>query len=217
MLWFAGLVCLPLWSQGVPAAGPAFSHRLHLGEAGATCTDCHVAAPTSTAATDRLLPQPQSCAACHDGSKAPEVDASWLGQEATAERIYRFNHEFHLQMGNTAPIISAAVESGAYLGKHEDSHHHMTSENACESCHRGMRETALASTANLPKMADCLVCHSEIDNPFTCSTCHLEGANLMPADHTEDYIDGHSTGRADLDKQSCLPCHGRRFTCRGCH
>ena len=45
----------------------------------------------------------------------------------------------------------------------------------------------------------------------------FEGVNLRPADHTREFIDTHSTGKINLDKQSCLPCHGRDFPCMGCH
>ena len=206
-----------LWPHILEAADRIFSHQLHLGKAGATCVDCHVAAPASTVATESLLPTATQCSACHDGSKAKQVDASWLAQQQPAERTYRFNHSFHLQMGSTAPIILAAIENGSYLGKHQDSHHHMNAENACESCHRGLRETALATAGNMPLMADCLVCHNKIDNPFSCRQCHLEGVKLSPASHTRDFGDLHSTGKLNLDKQTCLPCHGRNFTCMGCH
>jgi hypothetical protein len=194
-----------------------FSHQLHLGKAAATCVDCHVSTPASTAAVERNLPSAAQCAACHDGEKARKVDASWLTEEPAGERTYRFNHQFHLQMGNVAPILAAAIDSGAYLGRHEDRHHHMNQENACEACHRGLRETNLAGKENLPAMADCLVCHSKVDNPFSCSKCHLEGVSLRPASHTRDFVDLHATGKLGLDRQTCLPCHGRTFTCMGCH
>ncbi len=206
-----------IWPPIAEAAGRNFSHHLHLGKVGATCVDCHVSTPASTAATDRNLPSPAQCAACHDGKKARPVDASWLAQEAAGERTFRFNHQFHLQMGNVAPVIAAAIAAGSYLGRHDDSHHHMNVENACEGCHRGLRETNLAGAENLPRMADCLVCHSRVDNPFSCSKCHLEGVNLRPASHTRDFVDLHATGRLNLDRTTCLPCHGRNFTCMGCH
>jgi c(7)-type cytochrome triheme protein len=128
------LVCaVTLGPHTLEAADRIFSHQLHLGKAGATCVDCHVAASASTAATESLLPSAAQCAACHDGSKAKQVDASWLAQQQPAERSYRFNHNFHLQMGSVAPIIMGAIENGSYLGKHQDSHHHMSEANACES------------------------------------------------------------------------------------
>jgi Cytochrome c7 and related cytochrome c len=199
------------------AADPLFSHQRHLNKAGMTCVECHIPAPRSTQAGDRLLPPADACASCHDGSKQRKVETDWLVQEQTGERNYRFNHQFHLQMGSVAPLLMAAIEDGSYLGKHQDSHHHMNAEDACEACHRGLRQADHATNENMPLMADCLVCHNKVDNPFSCSKCHLEGANLRPANHTANFVDLHSTRRLGLDKQTCLPCHGRSFTCMGCH
>lgn len=66
-------------------------------------------------------------------------------------------------------------------------------------------------------MADCLVCHSKIDAPFSCEFCHARNANLKPSSHTPDYLDTHTRKNALPDKASCVICHGRRFACLGCH
>jgi hypothetical protein len=66
-------------------------------------------------------------------------------------------------------------------------------------------------------MADCLVCHSQIDPPFSCEFCHAPGDHLKPVSHTPDFIDTHTSGKLKLDKSSCAVCHGRTFTCQGCH
>ena len=67
-------------------------------------------------------------------------------------------------------------------------------------------------------MADCLVCHNKIDNPFSCEKCHTAPAvQLKPPSHTADYVDTHSSGKLQLDKPSCVICHGKEFTCLGCH
>lgn len=196
---------------------PRFSHQIHLAQQGVTCVTCHQSAAESAAATDANMPDEKVCLACHAGDPVPAVDTSFLGEKEPAERTFRFNHEFHLGMGNVAPLLAAAVENGGYLGKPGDMARHLNTENACEACHRGLRETDVAGAANLPQMSDCLVCHSEIRNPFSCEKCHLEGVNLMPANHTRDFVDTHSTGRLGLDKSTCLPCHGRNFACMGCH
>ena len=72
--------------------------------------------------------------------------------------------------------------------------------------------------AAFPRMADCLVCHSEVDPPFSCEKCHDADAALKPAEiHTPDFLEAHSRPGALADKTSCQPCHGREFTCLGCH
>jgi len=66
-------------------------------------------------------------------------------------------------------------------------------------------------------MADCIVCHNQIDNPFSCDKCHASGVNLKPASHVEGFMSAHSSGKMNLDKASCTICHGRTFRCLGCH
>ncbi len=203
-------------AAGSSAAESTFSHQLHLN-AGATCASCHAAAATSTIAADRNLPSERECSVCHNGSATRVVDTTIPSETPTAERSYRFNHQFHLKLGNIAPLLAAAIDGGTYLGKPAGIRPLLDNANACQACHRGLEETDLAGKANLPQMSDCLVCHAEIDNPFSCEKCHLEGAPLRPADHTRAFIDRHSTGKIGLDKASCLPCHGTNFACMGCH
>ncbi len=194
-----------------------FSHRLHLEETNATCNDCHSAARDSQAATDSLLPSKEKCAVCHEGGAATPINTAGIDSLKSGPRSFRFNHQFHLQLGNVAPLIAAAIDSGAYLGKSGEIREHLNTSDACQACHRGVGETDLATAAHLPRMPDCLVCHSEVDNPFSCEKCHLEGTTLRPAGHTREFIDLHSTGKIEYDKQTCLPCHGRNFACMGCH
>ncbi len=209
-------MCLLVATQAL-AAETKFSHQLHLNKVGATCTICHSAASASKQAADRNLPTAETCLACHNGETTPSVDTAWLAERELKERTFRFNHEFHLKLGNVAAIIRAALDSGSYLGKADHMGRLLNSDNSCQSCHRGLEETDLASQANLPVMSDCLVCHTEIDNPFSCEECHLSGINLKPAGHTREFIDLHSTGKVNLDKATCLPCHGTNFACMGCH
>jgi hypothetical protein len=120
-------------------------------------------------------------------------------------------------MGNVAPVLLAAIRSGAYLGKVKPAVEQLTTRNACEGCHRGLHESDAVTDAAFPQMSDCLVCHKDIEPPFSCSTCHSEQAKLTPASHDGRWLDFHSSGKANLDKESCAVCHGRKFTCRGCH
>ena len=194
-----------------------FSHQLHLKKVGVSCTYCHASATGSIEATDLNLPKEEDCLLCHTGKIAPEIDTSTLLSRQTEERTFRFNHSFHLKLGNLAPILASAIDNGSYLGKQGDIRQYLDTNNPCEACHRGLDETDLATQANLPKMSDCLVCHSDIDPPYSCQNCHFDGVRLKPDDHTLEFSDLHSTGKLDLDKLSCLPCHGKTFSCKGCH
>lgn len=189
------------------AQQPSFSHQLHL-TLKLTCVTCHAGASTSTQVSDNNLPAEKICLDCHKTAviKQPEVS-----------RVSKFNHQQHLKMGNTAPVIAAAIDTGNYLSPAGDIRRQLETKNACEACHRGMEESTTVAHANFPQMADCLVCHNKIELPFSCETCHDNIATLRPVDHTSNWIDLHSSGKANLDKPSCAVCHGPTFTCMGCH
>lgn len=196
------------------AAGQAatFSHQLHL-KMKLQCTMCHAAAAGSTSVSDNLLPDGKVCSGCHTQG-IPAYTPVRLKAP-----IAKFSHKQHLAMGNVAPVIAAAIDKKTYLSPKiaAEVRSRLNTTNACEACHRGMHESTEVSAANLPQMADCLVCHNKIDPPFSCETCHAANANLMPASHDKNWLDFHSSGKANLDRQSCQVCHGKQFTCRGCH
>lgn len=184
-----------------------FSHRLHLKLMPA-CTSCHAAVTESTMVADNNLPNAAACKKCHADAVVPSP--------ATAA-IAKFSHKRHLAMGNVAPIIASSIDKGAYLSKPGDMRRHLNGANQCAACHRGMEESTVVTAASMPQMADCLVCHSKVDPPFSCPTCHAAGQRLKPVNHSPDFLDRHTTGKLDLDKTTCAVCHGRRFTCLGCH
>lgn len=195
----------------------SFPHGTHLA-LGLDCGTCHGAAKDSSEAADNLLPGGALCEACHNGQTAPAIDIAPLTGRADVVRSFRFDHSFHLGLGEIAPLVAAAIDSGNYFGKPGDARRFLDSADECGACHRGLAESArVVPGAHMPQMADCIVCHTKIDNPFSCPECHVEGADLRPADHTREFIDSHSTGKAGLDKISCQPCHGREFACMGCH
>ena len=204
---------------GLPAATQErnFPHDVHLDQ-GLDCAGCHTSASKSNKAEDRLLPNAEMCRVCHSGQIAAEIDLAPLEAKQPPERTYRFDHASHLKLGNAAAQIAAAIDADKYMGKPGDLRRFLDTENSCVACHRGLDESKTVSEKpHMPQMADCIVCHNEIDNPFTCPNCHNEGVELRPADHTRSFIDLHSTGKLGLDKQTCLPCHGRNFACMGCH
>jgi hypothetical protein len=129
----------------------------------------------------------------------------------------RFNHKLHLALGNAAPAIAAAIDAGKYLGQAGDMRARLSTQNPCVACHRGLEQATHLSKADMPQMADCLVCHSEIEPPFTCEKCHSDTAALKPASHTADWLERHSRRSVKFDRASCRICHGVRFRCMGCH
>ena len=132
--------------------------------------------------------------------------------------LKEFSHAKHLKLGNVAPVIAGAIDKGTYLGRDGAKiRPFLNSSNPCVACHRGLEESDAVSRANMPQMADCLVCHNQIDLPDSCVFCHPKGAQLKPASHVSGFLDTHSNKKSGLDLQSCAVCHGRKFTCLGCH
>jgi hypothetical protein len=202
-------VLLLLLASAAAAQNPRpFSHALHLKLQGFTCVTCHASVQTSTRLEDNNLPPIAICAGCHKDAKinppAPHI-------------LARFDHKKHLSLGNIAPVIRGAIDSKSYLSDPGDIRRHLDSANACAACHRGMEESTALAKTDFPQMADCLVCHNKVDPPFSCEFCHAKGAALKPASHTPDFIDAHNRKNANLDKTTCAVCHGRKFTCLGCH
>jgi c(7)-type cytochrome triheme protein len=200
-----------------------FSHRFHLTKTTASCQDCHTNVSDSSAATDNNLPSEKDCLKCHDGLQARNQctvchkSQEGAGSSQNPVRTFRFDHKRHLELGNLAPVIAAAIDSGNYLSPAESIRMQLDQEIPCLACHRGLEQTDLAGKANLPQMADCLVCHAEIDPPFSCEFCHTKEAKIKPVSHTPDFLDLHNSGKLQLKKQSCKICHGTHFRCMGCH
>ncbi|MBV8819097.1 MAG: hypothetical protein JO022_12120 [Acidobacteriaceae bacterium] len=128
-----------------------------------------------------------------------------------------FSHKTHLALGNVAPVIAQAIDKGTYLSAPGDVKRYLNSKNACEACHRGLEESDHISDANMPRMADCLVCHNQVDPPDSCAFCHPANAAIKPANHTAGFLDTHNRKNSGLDMSTCAVCHGRKFTCLGCH
>ena len=195
--------------MGAAAAWGAapFSHRLHLGLK-LECLDCHAAAARSTRVDENLLPTRDVCLDCHEDAAIPAPQPV---------RISKFSHALHLKMGDIAPFLARAIDHGDYLQPPGDIRAHLNTHNPCEACHRGMLQSDAIGPANMPQMADCLVCHTQIEPPFSCEECHTKVETLKPASHTARFVDLHSSGKLHFVKTTCDVCHGRVFQCMGCH
>lgn len=160
-----------------------------------------------------------ACLTCH----AQQKDATTLSDKHKGKILKDFNHARHLSFGNLAPSFAAAIDSKQYLGSPNKIdllklRAELITDNPCQACHRGLRLASGAPTKeHFPHMEDCLTCHNKIDAPFSCEKCHPTGLKLKPANHAPDFLDRHTTGKLNLDKTTCAACHGRRFTCLGCH
>ena len=170
-------------------AAQTFSHAEALRTAKG-CLPCHAPIPRSVLV-----------------SKSPARPVRWV----------KFSHARHVPLGVSAALIKA-IDAKTHLGPiAPELRKQLETENVCQACHRGMGEvTGPLAKANYPSMSDCLVCHNRIDPPFSCEKCHVEDVKtLMPATHTAGFVDRHTS--KGQEKASCAACHGRRFTCMGCH
>lgn len=197
-------------AQGAAQLQQPFSHKLHMKQVSG-CQGCHTNAEKSTKASDNLLPFETECVNCHH-----EVHI----KEPRKTTVHQFSHELHLG-ANPGPIIAAAIKSKTWLGTAKEMPKNVNTANACIACHHDIDQseaiTASTGKAHFPRMADCLTCHNQINPPESCKTCHDPAASFRPADHTAEFVDGHSKKGAVADKQACYGCHGRNFTCKGCH
>jgi hypothetical protein len=185
-----------------------FSHPIHLAKK-IECIGCHSTAPGSKSASDNLLPKPEVCVSCHPAMKAPI-------KSPRALTVSKFNHQLHVKMGPMiAVVVAKAIEAKKYLGPPEAAAR-IRARHACTGCHTGLDKSDAVSVAAFPHMSDCLTCHSDIDPPYSCAKCHTESPALRPASHTADFVDVHSAGKVK-DKTGCAACHGRGFSCLGCH
>jgi hypothetical protein len=192
---------------GAAVAAAPFSHAVHL-RMKLACITCHSAATASARPDDNLLPDRPVCLECH---KQVEILAP------IRTRVAKFSHAGHLRLGDVAKLIAAAIDAKTYLSPPGDIRRHLDSPNPCEACHRWLGASNRASAENLPRMADCLVCHSRIDPPRSCEKCHEKGANLKPVNHTAGFLKSHASAKSELAKTTCAVCHGRKFTCSPCH
>jgi hypothetical protein len=203
--------------MGTAQAAP-FSHRTHLQQK-LQCITCHGSATASTRADDNNLPNPAICLGCHTGTtgKPAKLPEGAGIKQPRQTMVSKFNHQLHGKLGNIAPLIARAIDRKEYLSNPGDLRQSLNTKNACAACHRGLESSDQVSHAAFPHMADCLVCHNQIDPPFSCEKCHVPTQKLTPSSHTEGWLDLHSSGKSGMDKTTCAVCHGRKFTCRGCH
>jgi Cytochrome c7 and related cytochrome c len=204
-----------------------FSHKFHLQEAEAQCTDCHQAVYTSQSPQDNLLPSMQTCYNCHD-EKNTDCKVCHTNPDAARDvpRIVQFREEFahqvHLESGLDCKVCHAGIE----LQESPAGAVQIPAESKCRECHgkadyneghplkpanhRVGWSKDHGPTAQLNKEA-CVVCHQ---NSY-CTDCH-EGDNLDRLTHPLNYKNNHGID-AKTNKDNCLTCHQEGVFCIECH
>ncbi|MEJ2055509.1 MAG: cytochrome c3 family protein [Calditrichaceae bacterium] len=182
-----------------PASELIFSHKLHIEDVGAECVTCHSGAEKSVTGKDNLLPDMETCSACHDVEDEDNCSMchSNLDEAAAVPRIENYSPKFSHQL-------------------------HLAADLQCLDCHSSIKdETAPAAVASLPSMSACMDCHEAKSASVECSACHLPGEDLKPVSHTVNFIHSHSDlARNGVDEFSsnmtCATCHQQSF-CQKCH
>lgn len=175
-----------------------FSHRLHVVDEELECSDCHENAEVSEIGTDDLLPTKELCSDCHEVDDEDECAMC------------------HSNLGSPQPLPKVVDYSPVFSHKK-----HIDSELACESCHAGIAEAEVSGAGMLPRMVQCLDCHDQhAVASVECTTCHGPEANLVPDNHSADFIHAHSdlarTSMPTNGDMTCETCHDTNF-CQDCH
>lgn len=132
-----------------------FSHRLHVEDLGAECTDCHAYARTGVRAT---IPNTGTCADCH---YEPLTDS----EEET--RLTEF-----IESGNPIPWRKVYwVEDHVFFSHRR---HTAVAGLDCAICHGpvGERDEPVTQPLISITMDRCMQCHEEMEVTNDCIACH---------------------------------------------
>ncbi len=170
-----------------------FSHSFHSEIT--DCASCHTTVDSSTTLTDRLLPNMESCAQCHDVED--DKNCTQCHYEDVFEPLVQkksdlnFSHKLH--------VTEKKVE--------------------CQTCHQGVTKVDYAFKAEkvFPDMETCFTCHGATKAaPNECSTCHTSTVNLIPQSHkSASFINNHKFA-ANAFNANCVMCHDNN-SCEECH
>ncbi|MEW6509636.1 MAG: cytochrome c3 family protein [Bacteroidota bacterium] len=134
----------------------AYSHKIHIENAGLTCVDCHATVETSASAA---IPDLALCTNCH--SDAP------LSQSPEEAKLRQY-----VAGGNEIPWMRIyTVPDHVYFSHRR---HVIRGEVQCPTCHGNVAEYSTPITsAFLPvTMENCMRCHRERKVSNDCLSCH---------------------------------------------
>ncbi len=180
-----------------------FSHKKHFTRKHNVpdidnCFPCHTNMEESKKATDRNLPDMNSCIEiCHNGQEASNecntchLDVDNIEIIPNPEREIKFNHKRHS------------------FSKSEEGEEKFT----CTFCHKGLEKVDYATKSNLPIMVTCDKCHNGIKASADCNYCHTK--QVKPKEHNEQWEHKHAL-EARVNLSSCESCH-QQDICLDCH
>jgi hypothetical protein len=170
-----------------------FSHELHSEVT--DCASCHTNVASSTKLNDRLLPEKDVCATCHDVEDTD--NCQMCHYEDVFEPLIQtkssliFNHSFHIN----------------------------DQKMECAACHKGLDgvDYGFESVSVNPPMSSCITCHNNKSVAVNdCEVCHISTVNLIPDDHQQvGFFKAHKFKATAMDS-NCEMCHDNSF-CEACH
>jgi c(7)-type cytochrome triheme protein len=206
-----------------------FDHQRHASR-GIGCEKCHGDATRSLSAKDNLLPGEKACRACHAIDRTQPTKQVPPGQpSARCDACHPTFTGFSVP-GSAAPEPARVVLPPPNLKFNHKLH--ADRGMACGLCHAGVEQVAMATTAEMPKMALCLGCHDGKQATARCSACHITNPDgrlrvvfpsgrLAPSGslrgsdaHTATFRTQHRT--AGRDEKYCGTCH-KQNECTECH
>ncbi|MFH1811424.1 MAG: cytochrome c3 family protein [Pseudomonadota bacterium] len=205
-----------------------FSHKFHLEEAGAACTDCHQADPAKKSGMGLNA---ESCSNCHDPAPV------YVLQPRHRRLDVAFPHLAHVDKAKLECLachgdmpVDSIVAGKPVLTQERCVACHAenkvsVAENQCVRCHgvdqkrekpTDHQKTWLArhGTESRWRVFDehgqqCQLCHGE----RACQTCHL---SRLPRDHNGLWRTRMHGSAASWDRDRCKTCH-ETGTCVSCH
>lgn len=143
------------WS-GKPPQPIKYNHKIHIEEAGLTCTDCHQYVEETPVAG---LPTIEVCLECHEEALTENPEEAKLIKIANSSKKI-FWHKVNIM----PPDVYFSHRRHVGLAKIE-----------CEKCHGKMEQ--MTSPPQKPainlSMKFCMNCHKEVEAENDCLACHL--------------------------------------------
>ncbi len=198
----SAMVFAALFSASQLQAQIQFPHQTH-SVFFPDCATCHAGIPTGDWAT--TYPDVSTCAACHDGSTAPNID--WTPPANPRPSNLAFEHQPHAFDCKTCHVPGGGddlskisiPQPSVCLGCHApQAAGHLEAREQCKTCHVPVVQSTLtnADVAKFPMPAshqagnfdishgavaeeaagDCATCHDRT----SCMTCHDGGAAHIP-------------------------------------
>jgi len=169
-----------------------FSHKFHLEDAEAACSDCHINAENSVTGVDDLLPVEETCFECHDKGDMECTDCHAKGE---------------------TPILLPRIKQYSQKFSHKL---HSENEVVCSECHKQVEnKDEVISGLHLPVMSDCMQCHETPDEIDGCYSCHTQDEELKPIDHVASWDAEHGI-YSESEPNNCSDCHTKSY-CIDCH